>query len=65
MIALGCVRGQHTGKTFRIGDTIDVQVASVDLARRQLDLVPADREPVRSAAKARAKAPRRARKRRK
>jgi len=30
--------GGHTGKTFRIGDRVGVQVAKVDIERRQIDL---------------------------
>jgi ribonuclease R len=40
----GFVRGERTGKTWRIGDLIGVCIAGVDLARRQLNLVP-DRQP--------------------
>ncbi|MBS3820194.1 MAG: ribonuclease R [Planctomycetes bacterium] len=36
----GVVRGKDTGQTVRLGDRLNVQVASVDVARRQLDLVP-------------------------
>jgi ribonuclease R len=35
----GQVRGQAGGKKFRIGDVIPVQIAGVDIARRQLNLV--------------------------
>ena len=34
----GLIRGERTGKTYRIGDTLDVLIASVDVARRTLDL---------------------------
>ena len=37
----GQIRGEHTGRTFRIGDVLRVRIAGVDLARRQLHLVPA------------------------
>ena len=37
--ARGQVRGQQTGRTFRIGDVLPVRIAAVELARRQLDLV--------------------------
>jgi len=36
----GHIKGERTGKTYRIGDTISVVIAAVDVARRQLDLVP-------------------------
>ena len=29
--------GRHTGRRFRLGDTLEVTVAQADLARRQLD----------------------------
>ncbi len=35
----GQVRGERTGKVFRIGDLIPVIIADVDLPRRQLNLV--------------------------
>lgn len=34
----GEVRGQHSGRKFRMGDVIPVLIAGVDLARRQLNL---------------------------
>jgi ribonuclease R len=37
----GEVRGEHSGRRFRIGDRLAVRIAAVDLARRQLNLVPA------------------------
>ncbi|MBT3278424.1 MAG: ribonuclease R [Phycisphaerales bacterium] len=37
---LGMVRGDVTGKSYRIGDTLEVVVANVDVARRQINLVP-------------------------
>jgi ribonuclease R len=39
----GMVRGKKTGKVVRLGDTLPVQVASVDVARRQLDLAPTNK----------------------
>jgi ribonuclease R len=36
----GQIRGEHTGKKFRIGDMLTVRIASVDVARRQLNLAP-------------------------
>jgi ribonuclease R len=36
----GCVRGQVSGRRFRIGDLMQVTVAGVDVARRQLNLIP-------------------------
>ncbi len=32
------LRGEHTGKVYRLGDRVDVQVVKVDLERRQVDL---------------------------
>ena len=32
------LRGENTGKTYRLGDKVEVQVARVDLERRQIDL---------------------------
>ncbi len=40
----GEVRGEHSGRRFRIGDRLAVRIAGVDKARRQLNLVP-DRPP--------------------
>jgi ribonuclease R len=37
----GSVRGQMSGRRVRIGDLMNVTVAGVDVARRQLNLVPA------------------------
>lgn len=37
----GQVKGERTGRVYRIGDLMDVQIAGVDVARRQLNLVPA------------------------
>jgi ribonuclease R len=37
----GSVRGQMSGRRMRIGDLMNVTVAGVDVARRQLNLVPA------------------------
>ncbi len=34
----GEVRGQYSGRKYRMGDMIGVQIASVDIARRQLNL---------------------------
>ena len=39
----GQVRGERSGRKFRIGDLMKVRIAGVDKARRQLNLVP-DRE---------------------
>ena len=33
------LKGQHRGRTFRIGDEVRVRVAEVDLPRRRIDLV--------------------------
>jgi ribonuclease R len=32
------LRGENTGRTFRLGDTVRVQVIKVDMERRQIDL---------------------------
>ncbi len=37
----GCVRGEMSGQSFRIGDVLTVTIAAVDVARRQLNLAPA------------------------
>ncbi len=36
----GTVRGEATGRVFRMGDLLRVQVLGVDVARRQLNLLP-------------------------
>ncbi|HET6429517.1 MAG TPA: ribonuclease R [Phycisphaerae bacterium] len=36
----GEIRGERTGKRYRIGDAVPVRIASVDVARRQLNLTP-------------------------
>jgi len=40
----GEVRGQRTGRKFRIGDLLAVHIAAVDVPGRQLDLVPHRKE---------------------
>ena len=35
---LGEIRGERTGRKYRIGDSVAVRIASVDVARRQLNL---------------------------
>jgi ribonuclease R len=32
------LRGEHTKKSYRLGDRVDVQVVRVDMERRQVDL---------------------------
>jgi ribosomal protein S1 len=32
------LRGEHTKKCYRLGDSVDVQVVRVDMERRQVDL---------------------------
>jgi ribonuclease R len=32
------LRGENTGKTYRLGDKVEVQVIRVDMERRQIDL---------------------------
>ena len=34
----GIIRGERTGKTYRVGDLLDVVIAKVDVPRRTLDL---------------------------
>ena len=53
----GEVRGEHTGRRFRLGDMLPVRIAGVDKARRQLNLVPArtDAKPSSRKKKKRAK----------
>ena len=46
----GQVRGERTGRTYRIGDALRVEIAGVDIARRELDLVPAPNAPARKKA---------------
>lgn len=38
----GQIKGQRTGRTFRIGDLIGVRIVRADPAQRRLDLVPAE-----------------------
>ncbi|MCE5278915.1 MAG: ribonuclease R [Planctomycetaceae bacterium] len=40
-LQFGTIRGQRSGRQYRIGDAITVKIANVDPARRQLDLAPA------------------------
>ncbi len=35
----GQIRGERSGKTYRIGDVLNVRIVGVDVARRQLNLV--------------------------
>ena len=42
------LRGRRTGRTFRIGDAIQVQIAGVSIERRQIDFVLPDMEPRRN-----------------
>ena len=44
---LGRIRGEHTGKTYRLGDEIEVQIVDVDTIRRQLSLIPTEEEMVK------------------
>lgn len=39
-VRTGEIRGQRSGKKYRIGDRIVVRIVAVDVARRQLDLLP-------------------------
>jgi ribonuclease R len=36
----GRVRGEVTGRTLKLGDLLEVRIANVDVARRQMSLVP-------------------------
>ena len=47
----GQVRGEHTGTIHRIGDVMKVRIAGVDLARRQMHLVPDRDQPAGKAGK--------------
>lgn len=40
-----CLRGERTGKSYRLGDVIEVKVARVGLDNREIDLVLAEDEP--------------------
>jgi ribonuclease R len=40
-----CLLGENSGKSFRLGDEIRVQVVRVDLDRRRMDFVPAEDKP--------------------
>ncbi len=41
----GCVIGQRTGQRLKIGDTVRVTIAAIDLADRKLDLTLAEDSP--------------------
>jgi len=43
--AAGAAQGQRTGRRIRIGDVVQVRIASVDPSARELDLALVDREP--------------------
>jgi len=43
----GRIRGQSSGKIYRIGDLLRVKIVDVDLPRRQLRLVPIQAQPAR------------------
>ena len=57
----GQVRGQTSGRRIRIGDVLEVRVAGVDVARRQLNLVPSREQPQGAKKGRRSRGPRRAR----
>lgn len=40
-----CLRGERTGKQFRLGDSVTIQVARVDLDKRQIDFIIAGTKP--------------------
>lgn len=42
--ARGCVRGEQTGKTIRVGDRLKVVITRINLPARQMDLAPASRQ---------------------
>jgi ribonuclease R len=48
-----CLVGRRTGRTLRVGSTIEVRIAGVNIPRRELDLEPV--EPARPAPTAAAK----------
>ena len=51
---IGQVRGERSGRTIRIGDMMAVKVAGVDIARRQLNVLPVkDQRPARSSSRKR------------
>jgi len=50
----GQIRGERSGRTFRIGDLLTVRIAGADVAKRQLNLVP-DREALTNRPKRRTK----------
>jgi ribonuclease R len=53
------LKGENTGKAYRLGDKVEVQVVRVDLERRQIDLALLDvLERARSRAAGRARSPR-------
>ncbi|MBI5117439.1 ribonuclease R [Candidatus Poribacteria bacterium] len=39
-----CLQGEHTGKCYRLGDKITVQVVSVDTEKRRMDFILVDQE---------------------
>ena len=40
-----CLQGERSGKSFRLGDTIEVQVVRVDLDEKKIDFELADAPP--------------------
>ena len=42
----GCVIGQRTGRRLKIGDTVRVRIAAIDIAQRKLDLALAEKPAV-------------------
>ena len=51
----GHLKGERTGKTYRIGDLIRVTIANVNIPRRQLDLVPEKLASIKRQAEAKTK----------
>ena len=47
--------GEHSGRTFRLGDRIGVRVARVDLDERKIDFEPSKRAGARAPRRARAR----------
>jgi len=47
----GQIRGQRSGKVYRIGDILPVRILGVDVARRQLNLLPEPQKPKPKAGK--------------
>jgi ribonuclease R len=53
-----CLLGEHSGKKYRLGDEVTVQVVRVDTERKRMDFILAEEEPGTPAKKKRKEAPR-------